>query len=111
MRPKKIVINIHEMMFNLIEESLLFSSVMILRNRMLSEFFNEVLSVTLHILKLSIFISLSALGAWSRILLWEGLVKGLPVLMEIPLWTAMRASRWREVSLIYVEEHCPQLSL
>ena len=44
----------------------------------------------------NIFISRHALRAWSRILLLEGIVKGLPVLMETPWWSVIRVSRWRE---------------
>ena len=94
-----------------IKVSLLFRSGLNLRIRILSDIFNEVSSVMWHILKLIIFISWPALRAWLRILLLEWVVKGWTVLMEIPLWSAVRASRWREGSPIYVEEHCPRLNL
>ena len=53
---KKLDINIHEGMFNLIEESVLFISGLNLQIRILSETFNVVLSVMWRTLKFSIFI-------------------------------------------------------
>ena len=56
-RLNNLDIIIYEKMFNLMEESLLFRSGSNLRIRILSDFFNEVISVMWHILKLSIFVS------------------------------------------------------
>ena len=82
-----------------------------MRIRIILDIFNGVLSVTWHFLKLSLFISWPALRAWSRILLLEGVVRVWSAMIEIFFQSAMRASRWQEVSPIYVEEHCPQLNL